>query len=369
MGLFDKLKGEFIDVIEYTDDSISGLVHRFERHENEIKNGAQLTVRESQVAVFVNEGKLADVFKPGRYQLTTQNLPILTTLKSWAHGFNSPFKAEVYFVNTKLYSGLKWGTKNPIMLRDPEFRQVQIRAFGTYTVRVSDPEKLVKEVTGTSSNFDMDQIEDSLRSLIVSEFTDALGELKMPVLDLAANYKELGQKIEGFLNQEFSNFGLEIKKFIVENISLPENLQKYLDQDTGTAMIRDVNKVNQIKMGDAMLNASENEGMGGGMMGMGMGMGMGNAMAQNMGNMMNTNSGSVTPPPIQGVQFFIAVNGQQQGPFSMDQIKSGIANGQVNRETLVWKQGMANWAKAGEVAEIQPLFAMAPPPPPPPPTT
>ncbi|HMV42822.1 MAG TPA: SPFH domain-containing protein [Leptospiraceae bacterium] len=364
MGIFDKLKGEFIDVIEYTDDSLSGLVHRFERHGNEIKNGAQLTVRESQTAIFVNEGEMGDVFKPGRYELTTKNIPILTTLKSWKYGLNSPFKAEVYFVNTKIYTGLTWGTKNPIMLRDPEFRQVQVRAFGTYSIRVNDPIKLVKEVSGTSSSFDIENVEDQLRSLLVSEFTDALAEMSIPVLDVARNFKELGAKIQGFVNEEFGKLGLEVTKFIIENISLPPNLQKFLDEDTGAAMVRDVNKVNQMKMGDAMLNASQNEGAGG-VMGMGMGAGMGMAMGQQMGGMgqqQQTNN----PPPIPGaVAYFVAVNGQQQGPFNLDQLKTAISNGQITRDSLVWKNGMANWVKAGDNPETSGLFGSVPPPLPP----
>ena len=346
MGIFDKLKGEFIDVIEYTDDSLSGLVHRFERHGNEIKNGAQLTVRESQTAIFVNEGEMGDIFKPGRYELTTKNIPILTTLKSWKYGLNSPFKAEVYFINTKLYTGLTWGTKNPIMLRDPEFRQVQVRAFGTYTIRVADPVKLVKEVSGTSSSFDIENVEDQLRSLLVSEFTDALAEMNIPVL-------------------EFGKLGLEITKFIIENISLPANLQKFLDDDTGAAMVRDVNKVNQMKMGDAMLNASQNEGAGG-MMGMGMGAGMGMGMGQQMGGMMNNQQQNTNPPPIPGgVAYFVAVNGQQQGPFNMDQLRSAIGSGQLTRDSLIWKNGMPNWVKASENPETAGLFGSVPPPLPP----
>lgn len=369
MGIFDKIidkaKGEFIDVIEYTDDSLSGLVHRFERQGNEIKNGAQLTVRESQTAIFVNEGEMGDVFKPGRYELTTKNIPILTTLKSWKYGLNSPFKAEVYFVNTKLFTGLTWGTKNPIMLRDPEFRQVQVRAFGTYTIRVADPIKLVKEVSGTSSSFDIENVEDQLRSLLISEFTDALAEMNIPVLDVARNYKELGAKIQGFVNEEFGKLGLEITKFIIENISLPANLQKFLDDDTGAAMVRDVNKVNQMKMGDAMLNASQNEGSGG-MMGMGMGAGMGMGMGQQMGGMMNQQQQNTNPPPIPGgVAYFVAVNGQQQGPFNMDQLRAAIGNGQITRDSLIWKNGMPSWVKASENPETSGLFGSVPPPLPP----
>ena len=174
MGLWDKLMGEFVDVIEWTDDSNDTMVYRFERHGNEIKYGAKLTVRESQVAVFVNEGQIADVLGPGLYQLETQNLPLLSTLQHWDHGFSSPFKAEVYFFNTKQFVNLKWGTRNPIMVRDPEFNAVRLRAFGTYAVRIADAKKFIQEIMGTDGHFTVDEISDQLRNLIVTRFSIVL---------------------------------------------------------------------------------------------------------------------------------------------------------------------------------------------------
>jgi membrane protease subunit (stomatin/prohibitin family) len=196
MGLFNKLKGEFIDVIEWTDSSSDTMVYRFERYGNEIKNGAKLTVRESQAAVFINEGQLADVFKPGMYDLTTANLPVLSTLKGWKHGFESPFKAEVYFVNTKRFTDLKWGTQNPIMLRDKEFGPVRLRAFGSYSIRVTDPAVFLKEIVGTDDDFNKDEVTGQLRNIVVSRFSDALGESGIAVLDLASNYNELGDFLQ-----------------------------------------------------------------------------------------------------------------------------------------------------------------------------
>ena len=193
MGLFDKIRGEFIDLIEWLDDSRDTMVYRFPRYQNEIKMGAKLVVRETQNAVFVNEGKLADIFTPGTYSLSTKNLPILATLLGWKYGFNSPFKAEVYFVNTRRFVDLKWGTSNPVMLRDAEFGPIRLRAFGTYCIRISKTETFMKEIVGTDSLFRTEEITDQLRNMIVARFSDLLGESKIPILDLAANYDELGR--------------------------------------------------------------------------------------------------------------------------------------------------------------------------------
>jgi len=195
MGLFDWISGQFIDVIEWTDSSNDTMVYRFNRQGNEIKYGAKLTVRESQVAVFVNEGEIADILEPGIYELETKNLPLLTTLQHWDHGFNSPFKAEVYFLNTKRFTNLKWGTKNPIMVRDPEFAMVRLRAYGTYEIRISNPEKFLKEIVGTDGHFTTDEIEGQLTNLIVSKLATVLGEDTTPVLDMARNYERFGDYI------------------------------------------------------------------------------------------------------------------------------------------------------------------------------
>jgi len=369
MGLLNKLKGELIDIIEWIDESNDTIAYRFERMGNEIKNGAQLTVRESQVAVFINEGKLADVFPPGRYQLTTNNLPILSTLKGWVHGFNSPFKAEVYFLNTKRFTNQKWGTPNVFYLRDSDFGRVSLRAFGTYTMKINDPVKFIQEVLGTSGDFTTSEIASELRSLIVTQFIDALGEIQMPLLDMAQNYKDLSTKVEKELAPEFLEYGLEITKFLVSSISLPEALQAKLDEGTGMNMLGDMNKYSQMKMADSMEKAAGNTGMGGGMEGM-----MGMAMMQQMMNQTNMmqnqqmqqNQQQGVPPPPPVISFFVSVNGQQQGPFNMEQLQQMIAGGQLTQETFVWKQGMSGWLAAKEVPEIAALFGATPPPPPPP---
>ncbi len=193
MGIWDKLRGELIDIIEWIDDTRDTMVYRFARYDNEIKYGAKLVVRESQVAAFVNEGRLADVYSPGTYTLETQNMPILSTLRGWKYGFNSPFKAEVYFISTRAFTGRKWGTKNPIMLRDSEFGPVRLRAFGTYGIKVSDPGTFLKQFVGTDGRFTVDELGDQLRDMVVARFTDILGESKIPALDLAANQDELGK--------------------------------------------------------------------------------------------------------------------------------------------------------------------------------
>jgi membrane protease subunit (stomatin/prohibitin family) len=360
MGLFDKLKGEFIDIIEWLDSTDDTMVYRFERRGNEIKNGAQLTVRESQVAVFINEGEVADVFPPGRYQLTTQNLPILSTLKGWVHGFNSPFKAEVYFINTKRFPNQKWGTPNVFYIRDADFGRVSLRAFGTYTMKVTDPVKFIKEVAGTSGEFTTDQIQGEMRSLIVTRFIDAIGESKLALLDFAQNYKDLSDFCEKKLGEEFKDYGLEITKFLISSISLPEELQKKLDEGTGMNMLGDMNKYQQMKGADAMSNAANNQGGGGGIEGM-----MGMAMMQQMMNMQQQQQkGSVPPPPPMG-QYFVSMGGQQAGPFDLNSLKNMIAQNQINRDTYIWKEGMPNWLAAGQVPEVAMLFGAVPPPPPP----
>lgn len=375
MGFFDKLKGEFIDIVEFVDDSQDTLVYKFDRYGNEIKNGAQLIVREGQVAIFINEGKFSgvgDVFTPGRYQLTTQNLPILSTLMGWKYGFESPFKAEVFFVSSKVHVGRKWGTKNPITMRDADFGIVRVRAFGAYSIKISDPKKVITDISGTNSEFSIEDIEEQFRSMVVTEFTDALGELKVPVLDLAQNYKELGSKIEGLLNKEFNELGFEVKKFLIENISLPPEVEAAIDKRTAMGAIGNLDQFTKFQTATAIENASKNPGSGmgdtmGAAMGMAMGFGMMNQMQGQQGQgQQGQGQGQgmgATPPPLStSVQFFVAVNGQQQGPYTLDQLKAFAGQGQFTKDHMVWKQGMANWIKAGEVPEIASLFGSAPPP-------
>lgn len=281
MGLFDFIKNELIEIIDWVDDSSDTVIWKFPDRENNIKYGAQLTVRESQVAVFLNEGQIADVFGPGRYQLTTQNMPVLTTLKGWKYGFESPFKVDVYFVSTKQFTNLKWGTQNPIIVRDPEFKQVRVRAFGAYALRVAEAGKFLKEFAGTAPIVRIADVEGQLRTAIVNKFSDAIGEAGVSVLDLARNYSEMGEKLRPLLSEDFTTYGLELTKFYIENTSLPPEVEAFLDKTTQMNMAGDMHRFQQFQAGMAIENISEQEGGIGGtalLMG-GLGQLMGGAVA------------------------------------------------------------------------------------------
>ncbi len=376
MGLWDKLKTELIDIIEWIDPNPDTMVYRFQRHGNEIKNGAKLIVRESQAAVFVNEGQIADVFTAdmaGTYDLRTQNLPILSTLKGWKHGFESPFKAEVYFLNMRQFTNLKWGTKNPIMLRDAEFGPVRLRAFGTYTLRILDPAKFIKEIVGTDGHFTTDEVTGQLRNMIITRFTDILGESKIPALDLAANYNEFGEFVSDKIKSEFEEYGLAAPKLLVENISLPPAVEEALDKRSTMGVLGDLNKYTQYKTAEA-IEAAANNPSSGGMAGGGMGLGMGFAMANQMGQAMGQGmaggqaqpQSAAPPPPPPPAAFHIAVNGQTTGPYDLGALMQQAQAGSFTRETMVWKAGMAGWTAAGQVPELAAVFGPPPPPPPPP---
>lgn len=284
MGLMDWGKAQFLDILEWLDDSNDTLAWRFPMRGQEIQNGGQLVVRESQEAVFVNEGQMADVFKPGTHRLTTQNLPILATLKGWKYGFESPFKSDVYFISTKLYNDLKWGTSNPIMMRDADFGMLRIRAFGIYSIKVVDSATFLRQLVGTNGVYTVPDISEQLRKTIMSRFTDALGEAKIPALDLAAKYDELSEFVKQKLNDEFKTMGLELSKFFVENISLPEEVEAMMDKRTGVGMMAPVmGAYTQMQVADAIPLAAQNPGGVAGMgMGVGLGFGMGNMMGQQM---------------------------------------------------------------------------------------
>ena len=368
MGLFDKIRGELIDIIEWTDSSPNTLVYRFERHGNEIKNGAQLTVREGQSAVFIDEGQLADVFPPGMYTLETENLPILSTLKGWKHGFESPFKAEVYFVNTRQFTDQKWGTKNPVTMRDPEFGPVRVRAFGTYAMRIDDPGKFIKEIVGTDGHFTTDDVTDQVRNILVARFSDAMASSGIPVLDMAANYDEFGQKLSGRVHDDMESYGIELRTLLVENISLPPAVEEALDRRTSMGVIGDLDRYTKFQTAEAIGDMAKQDGGGSGMMAGGMGAGMGFAMANQIGQSMSggqqaPQQGGGAPPPLpQGPRFFAAIDGKQAGPFDEAALKQQIAGGVVTKDTLVWTEGMANWTAAGEVDSVARLFGAAPPP-------
>jgi len=366
MGLWDKLKGEIIDIIDWTDNTNDTIVYKFPRFQNEIKTGAKLTVRESQVAVFMNEGQIADVFQPGMYELTTQNMPILSTLKGWKYGFNSPFKVDVFFVNTKQFMDQKWGTKNPIPLESIKYGLFEIRGFGTFTFRVVDAAKFLKEFVGTRELFSTIDVSDQLRSVIVSKFTDIMGEENFPIEKLASKLNEVGDLVLEKMNSYFSQEGLTISRFNVENISIPDDIKQRIYADSRAYSQLDANRLSALNMADAIKDAANNQGLGGAGIGMGVGMGMGN-MVSNMMNQNMANTGMNTPPPPPPVsQFFVAVNGAQTGPFSIQQLQAMAMSGQFNRQSLVWKQGMAGWLAAETQAELTAVFGAIPPPPPPP---
>lgn len=296
MSIIDKVKeaamNQFIEVIEWLDSSQNTLVYRFPVYQQEIKNGAQLIVRESQAAVFVFEGQVADVFTPGRYTVEGGNTPILSKLGAWKYGFNSPIKAEVYFVNTKQFTDLKWGTSNPIMLRDADFGIVRLRAFGAYSLRVADPAGFIREIAGTNAHFQTEDIDEQLKRAIVTEFSDAIGEMKIPALDLAAQYKELGDAIRGKINQDFGSWGLEVTKFFVENISLPPEVEAAMDKRASMGALGDAQKYMQFQAADALRDAAQNEGGGAGLgAGLGAGFAVGGQMANVFGQQAGTTGG------------------------------------------------------------------------------
>ncbi|MBL8747108.1 MAG: SPFH domain-containing protein [Phycisphaerae bacterium] len=360
MGIWDRLKSELIDIVEWLDQTNNTMVHRFDqRPNNEIKWGAKLIVREGQAAVLIDQGKLADVFKPGMYTLDTKNIPILATLKGWKYGFESPFKCEVYFISTRQFTDLKWGTMNPIMLRDAEFGPVRLRAFGTYVTKVKDPAVFIREIVGTDGNFTSEEITNQLRNVIVSRFADILAESKIPALDLAANYDELGKFLTTRIGPEFEGKGLELTKLLVENISLPPEVESALDKRTSMGVIGNLNAYTQYQAADAMTKAASNPGGTASM-------GMGFVVAQQMGQAMQAAGQGGGPPAVpasaQVVKFYVVQNGEKSGPFEMDGLRRLAESGALTRETLVWRAGLSDWQKAGMVAELGSMFASVPPP-------
>lgn len=366
MGLLDKLRGELIDIIEWTEPPHNeALAYRFPRYQNEIKMGAKLVVREGQNAVFVNEGQIADVYKPGTYTLETQNMPVLSTIKGWKYGFHSPFKAEVYFISMRQWTDLKWGTQNPIMMRDPEFGPVRIRAFGTYAMHISDPATFLRQLVATDPSFETYEITGQLRNAIVSRIADSLGQMKIPVLDLAGNYEKAAQVAQQRLMPELAALGLALTAFYIENISLPPEVEKALDQRTSMGVLGNLDQYTKFQAANAMRDAAQNPS---GVAGVGVGLGAGVAMAGNMmGALANQqpqqHAAPAGPPPLPTpVSFYVGLDGVQQGPFDMAGLSAKVKVGLLTRATLVWKEGMANWLPAENVPELQSLFASVPPP-------
>ena len=253
MGLMDFLKGELIEIIEWTDDSRDTLSYRFPDNDKAIKNGAQLIVRESQQVQFVYIGEFGDTFGPGKHTLTTDNIPVLTRLKSWRYGFNSPFKADVYYLNTRLFTGNKWGTANPVMMRDNDLGIVRVRAFGTYDFRIVDPKLFLKEVAGSDHNFRLDEFSETMRSRIVSIFADALASAQIPVFDVASRYTELGEALLPLINPAIiARYGLEVATFVVENVSVPPEVEEAVDKRSSMAAVGNLNDYVKFQMAQGM---------------------------------------------------------------------------------------------------------------------
>jgi membrane protease subunit (stomatin/prohibitin family) len=368
VDLWKKLTGELIDIIQWLDDSNNTLVYRFERMNNEIKYGAKLTVREGQMAVFINEGQLADVFKPGMHTLTTQNMPVLSTLKGWKYGFESPFKAEVYFVNTRKFTDLKWGTPGPATMRDSEFGIVRATAFGIYAIRISDPGIFIKDISGTEGRFTTDAIQENLRGKIGLRIKEVMPELGLSIIDMEAKVSVLGQMLRDRIQPDFAAMGLELVEVQVQDIGLPEEVEKAIDKRGSIAAVGNLQAYTQYETASAIHDAATtpNSAAGAGM-GLGAGFAMGGNMVGQMGGAMNaTNAAAAAPPPLPAqMTFHVAVNGAQAGPFDMSTLQGQAGSGALKRDSLVWKAGMAQWAKANDVPELAALFAGVPPPLPP----
>ncbi|MQY17320.1 SPFH domain-containing protein [Nocardia macrotermitis] len=406
MGLMDKIRNEFIDIIEWLDETNTTLAWRFPRYDNEIKNGAQLIVREGQHALFVYRGQLADQYQPGHYQLTSENMPIMSTLQGWKYGFNSPFRSEVYYINTRPVTDLRWGTPQPVTVRDPDFKMVQVRANGTTIVRVTDPAAFLRQVIGTESVVDMEQITELIRRNITLAFSDMVMASGLGAIDLQGRQVELSDKLREFVAQRVQSFGLGVDQ-VTMTISLPEEIQQAMTRGVARGVeaggflsnVGDLNRYQQAQAADAMLAAAQNEG--GGPMGAaiqaGFGVALGGQIAGNQGGYQQQGypqqqggyppqgypqqpgyppqpGGQPTPPPPplpSQQQFHIDLNGQAAGPYPAEQLRQFVASGQLTPKTNVWSNGMASWAAAETVPALQGLFNRPPPlpgtPPPPPP--
>ena len=371
------LSGQFIDIIEWLDDGQDTMVYRFERHNNEIKNGAKLVVRPGQAAVLVNEGGtgVADVFEPGTHELTTANLPILSTLMGWKHGFESPFKAEVYFFKTTKITDLKWGTRAPITVECEGYGMFDLRANGSYVMQISDPQKFLKEKVGTDGNFEVDEISNDLREEILMNVSDRLGEMELDPGKLTGKIKDISEELQAPLQEYFSTLGLEITRFRVGSISMPDDVRKELMEMSrlGAKKLSGADpaamqNLTALRASRAMGDLANNPGAGG-VAGAGMGMGMGMAMGSQMAGAL---TGATRPaaaqqaPPLPGAaaatgtEYTVAINDEKYGPYDLNHLQKMADDGSFKPDMLVWAKGMGAWTKAGEVPELSALFG--PPP-------
>lgn len=356
MGLFTN---EFIDIIDWPSQQPDTLVWKFPRFQNEIKMNAKLTVREGQQAVFINEGQIADVYKPGMYTLHTENMPILSTLKGWKYGFNSPFKADVIFVSTRKALDQKWGTRNAITVSDDRFGMIELRAFGTYAFSITDAGKFIKEIVGIQEDYSNEDITGQLKSVIATRFSTAAGSGSITIDKFAANLDSLSDLIKEKIAPDFEQVGLKLESFYVENVSMPEDLKKEIFEYSRLGRVN-MTEFTRLKTAQSISVAAANEGMGGLAAGLGAGMATGNVMANAM-NQGQQMAGSM-PPPLPMVQYYTGINGKQEGPYDMAGLQRLVDAGTLKRDTLVWTTGMPAWAAADTIADLKILFVNTPPP-------
>ncbi|HET9683982.1 MAG TPA: SPFH domain-containing protein [Gemmatimonadaceae bacterium] len=375
MTLRDFIQGELIDIVEWLESSTDAMAWRFDRPDNEIKNGAKLIVRPGQLALFVEQGTVADVFQPGSHELATKNLPLLSKLRGWKYGFESPFKAEIVFISTRQFTNLKWGTKTPVMTRDPELGAIRLRAYGTYALRVRDAESFVRELVGANSSFTIGQISDQIRDMVASRFGELLGEKPIPVLQLAANYRELGELAREKLAAELARLGVELTQLVVESIALPDEVAATLDQKTRLGLLGgDLGSYAQLQAADAIRDSARNQGTGGAGAAIGVGLGMAQQLAGAAGQAMSANAANnakapassaapQTPPPIappplpNALAIWLGVRGTPTGPLDLAALKQHFRDGTLTADTLTWRTGMAEWKPASQMPELKDVLA------------
>ena len=380
MGLWDTLKqhagAQLLDVLQWLDDTNNTLVYRFPIFNQAITDNSKLVVREGQAAVFVAEGQLSDVFGPGTYTLDTRNTPIVGFFKSIAYGLNMPYKGDVYFISTRQFTDNKWGTPNPIMLRDAEFGPVRIRAFGVYTYRITDPAMFIRQIVGTDGLFTTDEINGQLKRKLVSAFGDTLGKSQLAVLDVASNYMNLGDTLRERINPIFKEaYGITLTDFTIENVSLPEEVEKALDARTKMGVLGNLDAYTKLNAAEAIGVAAANPGMGGAAMGMGVGFGMGNMMGQQMGGM-NQGGGQFNPhmgmqgppapappPPPMTAKFHYNGPGGQ-GEFTAQEVAQRVAAARTG-DHQVWQAGFPGWKSWRDVPAIVQMIPPEPAAPPP----
>lgn len=386
MPVWEAIQHELIDIIEWFDSSFDTFVYRFERYNNEISYRARLVVREGQTAVFVDDGRLADVFGPGTHTLESHSLCGLSALQGWKQGFASPFKSEIYFVSTRRFTDLKWGTKNPIMLRDAEFGPVRLRAFGSSVVRVTDPAKFVREIVAPDGRFTADEMTGQLRNMIVSRLAEILSDSGIPGREFAGNYDKLGRFVTQRLQPEFAAYGLALTKMIIENIALPSALEQAADKRSATRVGRPLDACTRRQLAAARKAAPRN-GNGNGTAAGGAEMGLGLTMAGHLGEAAIAGRPTATPsrfqpsqrmhsriqpPPIKHdtlavpvakfVQYFVVADGRQTGPFDSAALEEQIRDGTLHADSLVWCQGRPRWIPAAQIKTLDGRFTPPPVP-------